>query len=294
MLKMVLVTARDRARLAEISAVLIRYGLQDVVSLLGLNSLLGAAVGNRRDDGSQQSLPERLRAALEALGPTFVKFGQILATRSDLLEQNWTDELDRLHSQAAVLPWEALEGQIRADLGADPQQVFAEFDTQPLAAASMAQIYRARLHSGEAVVVKVLRPGLAKTIQADLRLLAYLAEVVEQQSPALARYRPRQMIRALATALSHELDLTHEGNNCDRVAQQFAAHPEVVVPEFTGSGRLNGYWFRNFYPASRRKTRSNWPMPVSTARCWHSVARRHLCVWCWNTASITPIPIPAT
>ncbi|HEJ9093977.1 ABC1 kinase family protein [Serratia odorifera] len=230
MLKMVLVTARDRARLAEISAVLIRYGLQDVVSLLGLNSLLGAAVGNRRDDGSQQSLPERLRAALEALGPTFVKFGQILATRSDLLEQNWTDELDRLHSQAAVLPWEALEGQIRADLGADPQQVFAEFDTQPLAAASMAQIYRARLHSGEAVVVKVLRPGLAKTIQADLRLLAYLAEVVEQQSPALARYRPRQMIRALATALSHELDLTHEGNNCDRVAQQFAAHPEVVVP----------------------------------------------------------------
>ncbi|HEI8864734.1 TPA: AarF/ABC1/UbiB kinase family protein [Serratia odorifera] len=230
MLKMVLVTARDRARLAEISTVLIRYGLQDVVRLLGLNSLLGAAVGNRRDDGSQQSLPERLRAALEALGPTFVKFGQILATRSDLLEQNWTDELDRLHSQAALLPWSALEGQIRADLGADPQQVFAEFDTQPLAAASMAQIYRARLHSGEAVVVKVLRPGLAKTIQADLRLLAYLAEVVEQQSPALARYRPRQMIRALATALSHELDLTHEGNNCDRVAQQFAAHPEVVVP----------------------------------------------------------------
>ena len=95
----------------------------------------------------------------------------------------------------------------------------------------MAQIYRARLHSGEQVVVKVLRPGLAKTIHADLRLLASLAETVEQQSPALARYRPRQMVRALATALNHELDLTHEGHNCDRVAGMFARQPDVVVPK---------------------------------------------------------------
>ena len=92
-------------------------------------------------------------------------------------------------------------------------------------------IYRARLHSGEQVVVKVLRPGLAKTIHADLRLLASLAESVEQQSPALARYRPRQMVRALATALNHELDLTHEGHNCDRVAGMFARQPDVVVPK---------------------------------------------------------------
>jgi ubiquinone biosynthesis protein len=164
-------------------------------------------------------------------GPTFVKFGQILATRSDLLDASWTDELDRLHSQASTLSWEQLAPQIRADLKGDPHSLFAEFDETPLAAASMAQIYRARLHSGEAVVIKVLRPGLAKTIQADLRLLTYLAETVEQQSPALARYRPRQMVRALATALTHELDLTHEGNNCERVAQQFAQQPNVVIPK---------------------------------------------------------------
>ncbi|CUW21484.1 putative protein kinase UbiB [Serratia grimesii] len=230
MLKMVLVTARDRARLKEISAVLIRYGLQDVIRLLGLSTLLsGNDVGGEPQDN--QTLPQRLRAALEALGPTFVKFGQILATRSDLLDPSWTDELDRLHSQAATLPWDELAPQITADLGGDPHNLFAEFDDVPLAAASMAQIYRARLHSGEAVVVKVLRPGLAKTIHADLRLLAYLAETVEQQSPALARYRPRQMVRALATALNHELDLTHEGNNCERVAQQFAQQPDVVIPK---------------------------------------------------------------
>ncbi|CAI0904095.1 Probable ubiquinone biosynthesis protein UbiB [Serratia liquefaciens] len=230
MLKMVLVTARDRARLKEISTVLIRYGLQDVIRLLGLSNLLSGAEGGseRQDD---QTLPQRLRAALEALGPTFVKFGQILATRSDLLDASWTDELDRLHSQASTLSWEQLAPQIRADLKGDPHSLFAEFDETPLAAASMAQIYRARLHSGEAVVIKVLRPGLAKTIQADLRLLTYLAETVEQQSPALARYRPRQMVRALATALTHELDLTHEGNNCERVAQQFAQQPNVVIPK---------------------------------------------------------------
>ncbi|CAI2456980.1 ABC1 kinase family protein [Serratia liquefaciens] len=230
MLKMVLVTARDRARLKEISTVLIRYGLQDVIRLLGLSNLLSGAEGSsERQDG--QTLPQRLRAALEALGPTFVKFGQILATRSDLLDASWTDELDRLHSQASTLSWEQLAPQIWADLKGDPHSLFAEFDGTPLAAASMAQIYRARLHSGEAVVIKVLRPGLAKTIQADLRLLTYLAETVEQQSPALARYRPRQMVRALATALTHELDLTHEGNNCERVAQQFAQQPNVVIPK---------------------------------------------------------------
>ncbi len=230
MLKMVLVTARDRARLKEISAVLIRYGLQDVIRLLGLSTLLSGGEGGG-EPLDNQTLPQRLRAALEALGPTFVKFGQILATRSDLLDSSWTDELDRLHSQATTLAWSELAPQITADLGDDPHRLFAEFDEAPLAAASMAQIYRARLHSGEAVVIKVLRPGLAKTIHADLRLLAYLAETVEQQSPALARYRPRQMVRALATALNHELDLTHEGNNCERVAQQFAQQPEVVIPK---------------------------------------------------------------
>ncbi|SMB38185.1 ABC-1 domain protein [Serratia proteamaculans] len=230
MLKMVLVTARDRARLKEISAVLIRYGLQDVIRLLGLGTLLSGGEGSSESQDSQ-TLPQRLRAALEALGPTFVKFGQILATRSDLLDPSWTDELDRLHSQASTLSWSELAPQITADLGTSPHSLFAEFDETPLAAASMAQIYRARLHSGEAVVIKVLRPGLAKTIHADLRLLAYLAETVEQQSPALARYRPRQMVRALATALNHELDLTHEGNNCERVAQQFAQQPDVVIPK---------------------------------------------------------------
>lgn len=127
MLKMVIATARDRARLKEITSVLIRYGLQDVLRLLGLGTLLRGVRGESAPQDAQ-TLPERLREALEALGPTFVKFGQILATRSDLLDPAWTDELDRLHSQATVLPWETLAPQIIADLGGEPEQRFAEFD----------------------------------------------------------------------------------------------------------------------------------------------------------------------
>ncbi|MEX5715969.1 ABC1 kinase family protein [Serratia ureilytica] len=185
-------------------------------------------------------------------------FGQILATRSDLLDPAWTDELDRLHSQAAVLPWEMLAPQIIADLGDDPEHLFAEFDRTPLAAASMAQIYRARLHSGEQVVVKVLRPGLAKTIHADLRLLASLAETVEQQSQALARYRPRQMVRALATALNHELDLTHEGHNCDRVAGMFAREPDVVVPKIYWQWSSPRLLVQEYLPGTAPENPGSW------------------------------------
>ncbi len=230
MLKMMLVTARDRARLSEITAVLVRYGLQDIVRLLGLAQLVNRLSG-RREEYEKQSMPERLRQALEELGPTFVKLGQILATRTDLLDPMWTDELEKLHSNATTLPWEALAGRIHAELGDTPEHLFAEFYPEPIAAASMAQVYRARLHSGDDVIIKVLRPGLEKTIRADLRLLTFLAESLEEQSETLARYHPRRVVLALATALNHELDLTQEAHNCELVAQNFADQPQVKIPK---------------------------------------------------------------
>ena len=119
--------------------------------------------------------------------------------------------------------------QVLEDLGCPLEEVFAVFDTQPLAAASMAQVYRARLHTGEEVVVKVQRPGLRGKMTADLQLLESVAQLIEQNE-ALAVYQPRQMVRQLARAMLQELDFTQEGQHCDSVAQHFEHDPAIVIP----------------------------------------------------------------
>ncbi|MFP3516535.1 AarF/UbiB family protein [Pseudomonas sp. SIMBA_077] len=219
---------KHHRRLQHIVATLVRFGAQDVLVRLGLGRLL-AEVQAKPGESLPASTPRRVRMALEALGPTFIKCGQILASRSDLLSAQWVDELQALHSQASTLPWVELEAQVLEDLGCALDQVFAEFDTQPLAAASMAQVYRARLLTGEAVVVKVQRPGLRQQMTADLQLLESVAQLIEQND-ALAAYQPRQLVRQLAKAMLEELDFTQEGQNCDNVAHNFAQTPHIVIP----------------------------------------------------------------
>jgi ubiquinone biosynthesis protein len=229
MLKMIMVTARDRVRLQEITGVLIRYGLQDIVKLLGLSSLHNKIRGSNAHDALP--MPQRLCAALEELGPTFVKLGQILSTRSDLLDPAWTEALSQLNSSANPLPWSQLEPQVIATLGAAPADVFASFDETPLASGSMAQIHRARLPTGDEVIVKIQRPGIETTLKADLRLLRYLAESLEQQSPALARFQPGMLVRYLENALHQELDFCHEAANGEKFYQFFAGSDDIVIPK---------------------------------------------------------------
>ncbi|MBK5074242.1 AarF/ABC1/UbiB kinase family protein [Budviciaceae bacterium CWB-B4] len=248
LLKTVFVTTRDRVRLRAIGQVLINYGLQDLVHMLGLSSLFGRY---SRSTEPSENQPQRLRQALESLGPTFVKLGQILATRSDLLSDEWTQELEQLHSNVTTLPWESMSEQITASLSAPVEEIFAEFNTTPLAAASMAQVYRARLHSGEDVVVKVLRPDLAKTIHADLRLLAWLAEIIEQQSPQLARFSPSLLVRQLATALNHELDLCHEAANTQHFERNFRHRPDIVIPRIWPQYSSTRLLVQEFIPGTK-------------------------------------------
>ncbi|MRT55538.1 phosphotransferase [Enterobacteriaceae bacterium RIT693] len=229
MLKMIMVTARDRVRLQEITGVFIRYGLQDIVKLLGLSSLHNKIRGSNAHDALP--MPQRLCAALEELGPTFVKLGQILSTRSDLLEPAWTEALSQLNSSANPLPWSQLEAQVVATLGAAPADVFASFDETPLASGSMAQIHRARLKNGNEVIVKIQRPGIENVIKADLRLLRYLAGSLEQQSETLARFQPVMLVRYLENALNQELDFCHEAANGERIYQIFADSDDIVIPK---------------------------------------------------------------
>lgn len=226
MIKTMLVAARDHNRLREILGVASRFGLGVLLARLGLER---GEDGGRAEDA--RSLPERTRLALEALGPTFVKLGQILATRGDLLPPDWIAELERLHSRAPTLPFEELRAAVEEALGQPPETAFSSFDPTPLAAASMAQVHRATLPDGRPVVLKIRRPGIRPRVEADLRLIARLAAVVEAASPEARAFAPGAMVRQLASAMLEELDFTAEGRNTDRLRADFAREPRVVVPE---------------------------------------------------------------
>ena len=237
---------RDLGRLNEVASVLIRFGFGDLVRRLGLAGVLERAGKALRfgDAGESARLepPARDRRALEELGPTFVKLGQVMATRMDLFPPEWIAEFEKLQDHVPALPFEQILEQLREDLGADPDEVFAEFSPEPLAAASMAQVYRAKLKEGDEVIVKVRRPGIRPVVEADLRLLKHLAAIIEAESVEMARYKPKEVIRQFAISLRRELDLAGECRNAERVAKNSAKYPEIVIPkvywEWTGE-RLN-------------------------------------------------------
>jgi len=226
--------ARDMGRLNQILGVLIRHGFGDSVRRLGLADRLekaGHAVKwEHAADLARLEPPVQLRLALEELGPTFVKLGQILAGRADLFGPEYIGEFEKLHSNVPALPLEQLRPQLREDLGGEPEDVFARFDVEPLAAASIAQVHRAQLKDGSEVIVKIRRPGITDTIAADLRLLARLAALAEAELPALKPYRPQQLVRELARSLQRELDLASECRNAERIAANLAGLSWIVVP----------------------------------------------------------------
>jgi len=219
-------TARDFGRLADIAAVLARYGFGDVAQRLGLAKAVKGA-----SDLLHLSRAERVRRALQDLGPTFVKLGQVLATRVDLFPPDWIDEFEKLQDQAPPAEAAAVRAQMIEDLGAPPEEVFAAFAAEPIAAGSIAQVHRAVLADGTPVAVKVRRPDIGAVVQADLSLLARLARLAEARLPDIARFRPREVVRQFARTMRAELDLAIECHSAERVAQSFRDNPAIVVPQ---------------------------------------------------------------
>ena len=230
---------RDLPRLREISSVLIRHGLGDLVRRTGTATLLERAgqILQWREAGDAAHLEpqQRVRLAFEELGPTFVKLGQMLSTREDLLPPAWTAELARLHSDVPPVPFDELLPQIEQALGSSPFEVFADLEREPYAAASIAQVHRAKLASGTPVILKIRRPGIEAKIDADLRILGYLAHLVEREMPEARCYRPIQVVDQLRRSLGRELDLAVEARNMERFARNFADDPDVLVPQVYGA-----------------------------------------------------------
>ena len=227
--------ARDLPRLREISSVLIRNGLGDVVRRAGVGTLLERAgqILQWGEAGEVAHLEpqQRMRLAFEELGPTFVKLGQMLSTREDLLPPAWTTELGRLHDDVAPVPFDELLPQVQQALGCSPFEVFLDIDREPYAAASIAQVHRAKLASGTQVILKIRRPGIEEKIESDLRIIEYLANLVEREMPEARLYRPVEVVAQFRRSLERELDLAAEARNTERFARNFADDPDIRVPQ---------------------------------------------------------------
>jgi ubiquinone biosynthesis protein len=234
---------RDLPRLRELAGILIRHGFGDVVRRAGVGTVLERA-GEMLALGQDESLrgielPVRIRMALEQMGPTFVKLGQVLATRVDLFAPEWIAEFEKLQTSVPPVPFAEVLPEITLALGGrSPHDVFLELDEKPEAAASIAQVHRAKLQDGTPVVLKVRRPGIRPKIEADLRILSALASAADGELPELKRFQPVQMVAQFGKSLAREMDLAVEGRNQDRFARNFADEPDIVIPrvywEFTG------------------------------------------------------------
>lgn len=233
MLKASLGVMRDFPRLQEITGVLVRHGLGEFVRRLGMTGVVGRAgqlLGRPAPDVERLEPAQRIRLALQELGPTFVKLGQLMATRVDLFPPEWTAEFERLHSDVAPVPFEELLPELTKALGRSPFEVFRDLDTTPHASASIAQVHLAKLQDGTPVVLKVRRPGIRPKIMADLRLLAHFASIVESEMPEARRYQPVQIAQQISRSLERELDLAMEARNIERFYVDFAGDPYVVIP----------------------------------------------------------------
>ena len=225
-----LVAARDFGRLHEIASVLIRYGFGDMVRRMGMANALERAgralLWQHADELAHMEPPVRVRRALEELGPTFIKLGQVLATRVDLFAPEWIAEFSKLQDSAPPVPYADLQQQLSEDLGTPPEEIFAAFDPEPLAAASIAQVHRARLEDGSEVVVKVRRPGIRPVIEADLRWLIRLAELAEAENPEFRNFHPQEVVRQFSLSLQRELDFATECRNSEGIASNFAGYTD--------------------------------------------------------------------
>jgi len=219
-------------RMLTIQRVLVKYSLDDIIKethLLRPLRFLFYVAPRRRDRSAP--VGERIRLALEELGPIFVKFGQAISTRRDLLPPNIADELAKLQDAVPPFPAEQAIEILNGAYGKDVEEVFKRFDVEPLAAASIAQVHTAQLHDGTEVIVKILRPGVQEQIESDLAVLRMLAGLADRYWEHGKRLRPLEVVDEYEHTIIDELDLMREAANSAQLKRNFEGSEQLYVPE---------------------------------------------------------------
>jgi ubiquinone biosynthesis protein len=228
-------TYRNLNRYRQILAVLFKYGFDDIVELLKIDQYIeiGLQVISRKRGERVERLSRavRVRMAIEELGPTYIKMGQILSTRPDLVPVDFIRELARLQDKVPAFPFADVTRIISDETGRPIDALFEQLDPQPLASASIGQVHRARLNDGDLVAVKVQRPGIRKIVEVDLEIMLHLATLAERHIEELAHHRPVKIVEEFARSIEKEMDYTLEATSMERVARFSLNDEAVYIPK---------------------------------------------------------------
>jgi ubiquinone biosynthesis protein len=223
---------RSIRRYRQIITVMVGYGLGHLLEYLNLSQVvaLSRRFLHRSAMATDLSPPERLRLALEELGPTFIKLGQLLSTRADIIPAPFVQELARLQDSVPSIPFHEIRTQIEKELGVPIEERFSHLDPKAIAAASIAQVHRARLITGEEVVVKVRRPGVTEGVETDIDILMDLATLLERHMSGSDIYDPVGVVREFAYTIRREMDLSREGHAIERIRDNFVGDATLYFP----------------------------------------------------------------
>lgn len=229
----IITAVRDLERLRQIVGVLVRHGFGELVQRAGWGAQLGIGKRAPEQDDRAISRGERIRLTLTELGPSFIKLGQIMSTRADVVPIDIIEELKKLQDEVPPVPFEQLKPLVEAELGASLNEVYEDFDPKPMASASIGQVHRAKLRNAEGapcdVVVKIQRPNIKDVIERDIDLLYWMARAIERSVPESRVYSPSRLVAEFDRAITAELDFTLEADNAERFARNFEDFEPGVV-----------------------------------------------------------------
>jgi ubiquinone biosynthesis protein len=228
-------TYRHLNRYRQILTVLFKYGFGDLLEMLKIDQYIEVGLQmisrNRGARVERLKRPQRLRMAFEELGPTYIKLGQILSTRPDLIPMDYIQELSKLQDDVPAFPFKKVCKVVESEFGRPPEELFDSLEEKPQASASIGQVHRAILKDGEAVAVKFQRPGIRKIIEIDLEIMLHLATLAEHHIEELALQRPVKIVDEFARMLEKEIDYKIEATSMERCARQFLDDPDVYIPK---------------------------------------------------------------